>query len=132
VAVANSNGGQPSAAPSSASGAAAQKKKRWPPLAAAAVVLLAALIGGGLYYRSRKSRQLTEKDTIVVADFDNKTGDAVFDDTLKTGLTVALNQSPFLNVLADNRSWWLHFVRTQDSCGYGFPQIYHRHRLTVS
>jgi len=103
VAVANSNGGQPSAAPSSASGAAAQKKKRWPLLAAAAVVLLAALIGGGLYYRSRKSRQLTEKDTIVVADFDNKTGDAVFDDTLKTGLTVALNQSPFLNVLADNR-----------------------------
>jgi tetratricopeptide (TPR) repeat protein len=46
---------------------------------------------------------LTDKDTIVVGDFDNKTGDAVFDDTLKTALTVALNQSPFLNVLADDR-----------------------------
>jgi serine/threonine protein kinase/tetratricopeptide (TPR) repeat protein len=103
VAAASSKDGQPSAAPSRASEAAAQKKKRWPLLAAAAVVLLAALIGGGLYYRSRKSTQLTEKDTIVVADFDNKTGDAVFDDTLKTGLTVALNQSPFLNVLADTR-----------------------------
>jgi DNA-binding winged helix-turn-helix (wHTH) protein/tetratricopeptide (TPR) repeat protein len=47
--------------------------------------------------------KLTEKDTIVLADFSNSTGDAVFDDTLKTALTVALDQSPFLNVLSDNR-----------------------------
>ena len=60
-------------------------------------------MGGGLYYRSHQSKPLTDKDTIVVADFDNKTGDAVFDDTLKTALTVALNQSPFLNVLSDNK-----------------------------
>ena len=60
-------------------------------------------VGAGLYYRSRQVRPLTEKDTIVVADFDNKTGDAVFDDTLKTALTVALDQSPFLDVLSDNR-----------------------------
>jgi eukaryotic-like serine/threonine-protein kinase len=46
---------------------------------------------------------LTEKDTIVLADFANKTGDAVFDDTLKTALSVSLNQSPFLNVLSDNK-----------------------------
>jgi len=72
-------------------------------LVSLAVLVVAALAAAGLYYRSHKSEQLTEKDTIVVADFENKTGDAVFDDTLKTALTVALNQSPFLNVLADNK-----------------------------
>ena len=46
---------------------------------------------------------LTDKDTIVLADFDNKTSDPVFDDTLKTALSVSLNQSPFLNVLSDNK-----------------------------
>ena len=66
-------------------------------------MLIALVIGGGLYYHSRQNKPLTDKDTILVADFDNKTGDAVFDDTLKTALTVALNQSPFLNVLSDRR-----------------------------
>ena len=83
-------------------GAGAQKQ-RWPMMAAVAAAVLITLIGGGLYYRWRQGQRLTEKDTIVVADFDNKTGDAVFDDTLKTGLTAALNQSPFLNVLSDNK-----------------------------
>jgi eukaryotic-like serine/threonine-protein kinase len=70
----------------------------------AAIVLLLALIAGGLYYRSTKQTpKLTAKDTIVLADFDNKTGDAVFDDTLRQALTVALNQSPYLNVLGDNK-----------------------------
>ena len=68
-----------------------------------AVVVIAALVGGGLYWKSRHAPKLTDKDTIVIADFDNKTGDAVFDDTLKTALTVALNQSPFLNVLPENK-----------------------------
>jgi len=89
--------------PSSPAAAPIEKKHRWPLLAASAVVLIAALVGAGLYYRSRLGRSLTDKDTIVVTDFDNKTGDAVFDDTLKTALTVALNQSPFLNVLSDNK-----------------------------
>ena len=53
--------------------------------------------------RPRHAAPLTEKDTIVLADFANSTGDAVFDDTLKQGLSVALNQSPFLNVLPDNK-----------------------------
>jgi len=79
------------------------KKKRWPVLIATAFALIAALVVAALYYRSRHNRQLTDKDTVVVADFDNKTGDAVFDDTLKTALTVALNQSPFLSVLSDNK-----------------------------
>jgi tetratricopeptide (TPR) repeat protein/predicted Ser/Thr protein kinase len=70
-----------------------------------ATLLVAALIAGGLYYRSRQhaAHALTEKDTIVLADFANSTGDAVFDDTLKTALSVALNQSPFLNVLSENK-----------------------------
>ena len=82
---------------------AVQKRKRRPLLAVTTALLIAALVGAGLYYRSHRSKPLTDKDTIVVGDFDNKTGDAVFDDTLKTALTVALNQSPFLNVLSDNK-----------------------------
>jgi tetratricopeptide (TPR) repeat protein len=66
-------------------------------------LLLAALVGASWYYRSHQRKPLTDKDTIVVGDFDNKTGDAVFDDTLKTALTIALKQSPFLNVLPDNK-----------------------------
>jgi serine/threonine protein kinase/tetratricopeptide (TPR) repeat protein len=61
------------------------------------------LVAGGLYYRLQQVKPLTEKDTIVLADFANTTGDAVFDDTLKTALTVSLNQSPFLNVLPENK-----------------------------
>ncbi len=67
-----------------------------------AAILCVALIAGGLFYRSRqKGKLLTEKDSIVLGDFANSTGDAVFDDTLKTALTVSLRQSPFLNVLPD-------------------------------
>ena len=82
---------------------AVSRKKRWPAITAASVLVLGALAAAGLYYRSKQAKLLTDKDTIVIADFANSTGDAVFDDTLKTALTLALNQSPFLNVLADNR-----------------------------
>ncbi|HEY6339191.1 MAG TPA: protein kinase [Candidatus Sulfotelmatobacter sp.] len=65
-------------------------------------ILLALVLAGGLYYRQRRQgRRLTDKDTIVLADFANSTGDAVFDTTLKQALSIALNQSPFLNVLSD-------------------------------
>jgi eukaryotic-like serine/threonine-protein kinase len=71
---------------------------------AVSVLLIALFVAGGLYYRShQQSKHLTDKDTIVLADFDNKTEDAVFDDTLKTALTVSLRQSPFLNVLSDDK-----------------------------
>ena len=71
--------------------------------AAAAMVLVVLLVAAGLYYRShRQGERLSEKDAIVLTDFANSTGDAVFDDTLKTALNVSLRQSPFLNVLADS------------------------------
>jgi eukaryotic-like serine/threonine-protein kinase len=66
------------------------------PTAAAAVALAA-----GSYFYFHRPPKLTDKDTIVLSDFDNKTGDAVFDDTLKQGLSVQLEQSPFLNLLSD-------------------------------
>lgn len=69
----------------------------------APVLVIAALIVGGHYYRSYVTKLLTEKDIIVVADFDNKTGDPVFDDTLKQALMMDLGQSPFLNVLSDRK-----------------------------
>jgi eukaryotic-like serine/threonine-protein kinase len=74
------------------------------PWAITTLALLAALlVAAVLYHRSHRAQPLTEKDTIVVAEFANGTGDPVFDDTLKEGLILALNQSPFLNVLSDNR-----------------------------
>ena len=82
--------------------AAARNKKRRVIIASLAV-LLAALATTGIYYRYHQNQRLTDKDTVVIAEFANTTGDAVFDDALKTALTVALNQSPFLNVLADAR-----------------------------
>ena len=64
-----------------------------------AVVIVVAVVAG--YFVSRRPAKLTDKDTIVLGDFDNKTGDAVFDDTLKQGLSVQLEQSPFLDLVSD-------------------------------
>ena len=72
-------------------------------LVPAAVLIVVGLVAGGLYFRSRSATTLTEKDSIVLADFVNTTGDPVFDDTLKQGLSVQLSQSPFLNLLPDER-----------------------------
>jgi tetratricopeptide (TPR) repeat protein len=75
----------------------------WKKIVPAALVL-AALIAGGLYWRSRPSGKLTEKDTIVLADFTNTTGDSVFDGTLRQGLAVQLEQSPYLSLISDERA----------------------------
>jgi tetratricopeptide (TPR) repeat protein/predicted Ser/Thr protein kinase len=79
----------------------AQKKGRWEIVLP--ILLLGTLIATGLYYRAHRTKPLTQKDTIVLADFDNKTGDAVFDDALKQALAVELGQSPFLNIVSDNK-----------------------------
>jgi eukaryotic-like serine/threonine-protein kinase len=79
------------------------KKKKWLKIVAiSAVLLVLGMIAVGLSFRLR-AKPLSEKDTIVVTDFANSTGDKLFDDTLKQGLSVALNQSPFLNVLSDTK-----------------------------
>jgi predicted Ser/Thr protein kinase len=81
----------------------ASAKKSWKILVPVALVVLVALIAGGLYWRSRQSAKLTEKDSILLADFVNTTGDAVFDGTLKQALAVQLGQSPYLNILPESR-----------------------------
>ena len=68
-----------------------------------ALVLVIAAAAGVWYWHSRPSPVLTEKDTIVLADFNNTTGEPVFDSALKQALTVDLEQSPFLNVLSDQK-----------------------------
>ncbi len=68
-----------------------------------AIVVLVVLTAAGLYWRSRPSVKLTEKDTIVLADFANTTGDSVFDDSLRQALAAQLGQSPFLNILSDGK-----------------------------
>jgi serine/threonine protein kinase/tetratricopeptide (TPR) repeat protein len=83
-------------------GSGARAPDRWKTVASATVMVLAALAAGGNFYIHRITK-LTNKDTIVLADFTNSTGDSVFDDTLKQGLAVQLGQSPFINILSDER-----------------------------
>ncbi len=78
-------------------------KKLWKIIVPAAVVVVAALVAGIFFFRSRPAAPLTEKDTIVLADFDNSTGDPVFDGALKQALTVQLGQSPYLNILPERK-----------------------------
>src|SRR5207245_3098761 len=78
--------------------AAPSSRKRWYILAAVVVALAAAF--GGFFY-TRRARALTEKDSILLSDFVNTTGDPVFDGTLKQALAVQLEQSPYLNIVPD-------------------------------
>ena len=65
--------------------------------------LLIAALAAGTYFYLHRTQKLTDKDTIVLADFTNKTGDTVFDDTLRQGLSVQLEQSPFLSIISDQQ-----------------------------
>jgi serine/threonine protein kinase/tetratricopeptide (TPR) repeat protein len=69
------------------------------PVALAVVVVMAFSLGS--YFYSHRTPKLTDKDTIVLADFTNTTGDPVFDGTLRQGLSVQLEQSPFLSLVSD-------------------------------
>ena len=74
------------------------------PLAALAIILLAiAAASTWLYLRWRHSQHLTDKDTVVLADFTNTTGDPIFDGSLRQGLSAQLQQSPFLSLVSDSR-----------------------------
>ncbi len=67
------------------------------------VLLLALAATGWLYFRPHRVKPLTDKDSIVLSDFTNTTGDPVFDDTLKQGLTVQLEQSPFIGLVSERK-----------------------------
>jgi len=69
----------------------------------ASLTAMIVMFAGALYIYSHRTKPLTDRDTIVVADFVNRTGDPVFDDALKQGVSVALEQSPFLNILGDRK-----------------------------
>ena len=86
------------------SGPSAQSSARWKVIAGA-VVAIAACIAGYVYLQkaNHDKARLTNKDKIVLADFLNKTGDPVFDGTLRQGLRVQLEQSPFLTLVSDER-----------------------------
>jgi serine/threonine protein kinase len=77
------------------------RKKGWP--IGGAVVIAAVVVAGGWYWGWRSSPKLSEKDTIVLGDFTNTTGDSVFDGTLRQGLEVQLEQSPFLTLLSEEQ-----------------------------
>src|ERR1700728_770684 len=76
--------------------------KRWPWLAGAVAVVLAAA-GAGYLFLHKPTAKLTGKDTVVLADFANSTGDPVFDGTLRQGLAIELEQSPFLKIMDDEQ-----------------------------
>ncbi len=68
-----------------------------------AVFVIAALVAGALHRRLRQDGKLTDKDTVLVSDFNNRTGDPVFDGTLKQALSIQLEQAPFLNLISDQK-----------------------------
>jgi DNA-binding winged helix-turn-helix (wHTH) protein/tetratricopeptide (TPR) repeat protein len=95
----------PVLAPMTTSGPSGEEPKRglrqrnW--FIAIAAVVLAFLVAG--YFYLHRTPKLTDKDTIVLADFANSTGDPVFDDTLRQGMIVQLEQSPFLSLISEDR-----------------------------
>jgi serine/threonine protein kinase/tetratricopeptide (TPR) repeat protein len=91
------------AASSSAVSTVAAPKKRWNIFVPAALVAVILVVAGGVYFRSKQSAKLTEKDSILLADFVNTTGDSVFDGTLKQALAVQLEQSPYLNIVPESK-----------------------------
>jgi serine/threonine protein kinase/tetratricopeptide (TPR) repeat protein len=105
VAAGSSGRVTPVSAASQISGQSLQRgpKASWKIPVIVAAVLTAVLIAGGFFLRARRGSALTEKDTVVLADFVNTTGDSVFDGTLKQALAVQLEQSPYLNLLPESR-----------------------------
>ncbi len=101
------SGGQSTAAtahyPSSAEYIVTEIKQHKRAAVGALALILIASAASFFYFHRTKASPLTEKDTILIADFVNTTGDAVFDGALKQALAVQLEQSPFLNIFPDER-----------------------------
>jgi serine/threonine protein kinase/tetratricopeptide (TPR) repeat protein len=89
------------AATSAVVGSGGKVGLRWKFIVPASIA--AALLAAGTYYHLHRTPKLTDKDTIVIADFTNTTGDTVFDGTLRQGLSVQLEQSPFLSLVSEQR-----------------------------
>jgi serine/threonine protein kinase len=90
--------------PAATSGAVSAGKQggiRWKVVVPATVVVAALAVGTYFYFH--RTPKLTDKDTIVLSDFTNTTGDSVFDETLKQALTIQLEQSPFLSIVSGDR-----------------------------
>jgi serine/threonine protein kinase len=100
----------------------ARKSIRWAVVAATTILVIGLAVGGWLFF-SRKAHALTDKDTIVLADFTNTTGDAVFDGTLRQGLSVQLEQSPFLSIISDLQIQQTLQMMGQKSDGKLTPEI---------
>jgi eukaryotic-like serine/threonine-protein kinase len=82
---------------------AASGTKSWKIFVLVSLIVLATLVGAAWYFRSHQSAKLTQKDSVLIADFVNTTGDAVFDGTLKQALAVQLEQSPYLNIVPESK-----------------------------
>ena len=82
-----------------------------------------AVLAGGLFWRTRQGRRLTDKDTIILGDFTNSTGDAIFDGTLREGLSVELEQSPFLSLVSDEQVHEALRMMRQESTARLTPEI---------
>jgi eukaryotic-like serine/threonine-protein kinase len=98
----DSDSGRAAVAAAEAGVKPALKSTRWKAVAGATVLVIGLAVGGWLFFTHR-AHALTDKDTIVLADFTNTTGDSVFDSTLRQGLSVQLEQSPFLSIISDQQ-----------------------------
>lgn len=96
----NGNESSPSTIPIEIAATPTQKRKFWLALVVGVFVIG---VTGAFLWRSRQPNRLTEKDVVVLGDFVNSTGDAVFDGTLRRGLAVQLEQSPFLKLLPEEQ-----------------------------
>jgi serine/threonine protein kinase/Flp pilus assembly protein TadD len=89
--------------PSAVVASAAGRTQKWLPWAGG-MLAIAAMAIGVFFFSARHAKALTEKDSVVLTDFVNTTGDPVFDGTLKQALAVQLGQSPYLNLLPESQT----------------------------
>jgi tetratricopeptide (TPR) repeat protein len=101
--------------------AATSIARRWKLIALAVATVVGLSIAGVLYIRD--APKLTDKDTIVLADFTNSTGDPVFDGTLRQGLAVQLEQSPFLSLVPEDRVQQTLRMMSQPADAHLTPQL---------
>jgi DNA-binding winged helix-turn-helix (wHTH) protein/Flp pilus assembly protein TadD len=95
---------EPSPAPAARPWLSSRSRRRWIAVAGGVVIVgIAALLAAYYFNSGASAAKLTDKDTVVLAEFTNTTGDPVFDGTLRQGLSAQLEQSPFLNLLPDRR-----------------------------